>query len=162
MHTSKSQPKRCDSRRHMVEVRMAIDLREPIEVWEPRCRGDWRDFGIFLICRRDGADVIMLTPRSMGAHPLQVYERLLYDNHPISRPDAGGLFSLTEFDFTVPPNHLDLVPEFFRRVFASPQIGPSHWFNRYRSAHILIRSEPSEWGTIDDVLHGPDIFPNAG
>lgn len=125
---------------------------EPIEVWEPRCHGKYLDCGIFLICRRNGFDVITLNPVTVGAEPLQVYERLLYDDKTISYPQAGGHFSLAKFDFTLPLPQIELVPSFFRRVFESPQVGPSHWFNRYRPARILIRSEPTEWGTVDDVL----------
>jgi hypothetical protein len=141
---------------------MQVEFREPIEVWEPRCHGKWLDEGIFLICRRSGADVITLNPQSIGTHPLQVYERLLCDDRSVGLPQAGGSFSLTEFDFTLLPTHLDSVSEIFLRVFASSQIGPSHWFNRFRSARILIRAEPSDWGTIDDVLRAPQRFPNAG
>jgi hypothetical protein len=67
-----------------------------------------------------------------------------------------------EFDFTLPPSELELVPDFFLRVFASPQLGPLHWFNRYRTARILIRSQPTEWGTIDDVLGKVATPLNAG
>ena len=59
---------------------MRAEPREPIEVWEPRCHGEWLDLGIFLICKRGGTDVITLNPPSVGAHPLQVYERLLYED----------------------------------------------------------------------------------
>jgi hypothetical protein len=144
-----------------LETALQTKIRESIEVWEPCCHGAWLDSGIFLICRRGNTDVITLNPPSVGAHPSQVYERLLCDDTSISSPYAGGSFSLTEFDFTLPPSQLELVPEFFLRVFASPQIGPQHWFNRYRTARILIRSNPSGWGTIDDVLRVPGIPLNA-
>jgi hypothetical protein len=138
---------------------MQVDRLKPLEVWEPRCHGEWLNRGIFVICSRDGGDLITMQPPSVGSNPWQVYERLLHDDKTISVPFAGGRFSLTEFDFTIIRLQLELVPELFLRVFASPQTGPSHWFNRYRPARILIRSEPTEWGTIDDVLrpHGDPL-----
>jgi hypothetical protein len=131
---------------------MEAERLKPLEVWEPRWHGEWLEKGVFVVSSRAGTDVITMEPLSFASDPWQLYERLLCYDNSISEPVAGGRFSLSEFDFTLLRSHIAAVPELFQRVFASPQLGPGHWFNRYRGARILIRSQATEWGTVDDVL----------
>lgn len=125
---------------------------EPLEVWEGRCHGIWRASGVFLIYTRDGTEIIRMEPEAYGSDPLQVYASLLEYDRSIHQPTAGGYYKISEFNFTLLPPDRNRIPEFFVRVFSSAQVGPSHWFNQYRGAQILIRSAQSGFGTIEDVL----------
>lgn len=132
---------------------MIAASRRPIELFQPRCRGEWLDQGIFLVCSRDGTDLFHMVPKSYCSAPQELHEHLLEENHAlISRPFAGGRFSVEIFDFTLLQTEIDVIPEIFRRVFANPEIDDSHWFHRFREARILIRSREAGLGTVNDVL----------
>lgn len=134
-----------------------IEPLEPLSKIEGRSRGDYLGAGSFLFyySSKHQRAVVALEPRSLAPGPKDLRDHVSRDpdDLPTSPWWAGGYFSPTSFDFTLLVGvALDEIPRLFARLVVTLRQDERTDFDRYMSAQILVRSQTTSWGTIQDAV----------
>lgn len=138
------------------------DALRPLGLYEDRYRGDPIDEGSFLIYCHAGEDVIRMEPLGYAANHEILRDQILSNGGAkVGKPIAGGKFSLATFDFRVTWS-LDVleIPNLFVRLHATLKDDERDAFDRYLDAAILLKGQPSPWGSIRDILARHTLPPS--
>lgn len=135
---------------------------KPLCIHEGRHRGRYPGKGVFLIYPHDGKDLILMEPFNVATDWCALWEWVLSANNAvIGDPLAGGNYDTKKFDFAFLRAPDVAIPELFVRLFNTISPNQAMWFRMYLDAQILLRSAPSDFGTIRSVLAKHDILVEA-
>lgn len=142
----------------VASARKILKDRSPLPLFEGRYRGEYPEYAVFLMLRRDGREYVHLECEQHARTPEELYERLLQQNHTIGQPLAGGRMAPHSIDFTLMTVGHDQIEELVVRAFATRVRTPDgieidNELFQFEEANILVNGVSTGLGMVGKVVH---------